>query len=182
MKKMTKEQKKIYRESPEYKFKKNRNLQYVFNVFSWLTLIAPDCVLVGIKRNEWIVTQTDAVSVGIGFTLCAIISVFLVFKKFKDGLSFNGLTSVIGFWVGFAICILLQSILQELTTILLYTAVGVTASFCCDIGVNYFKKQKEFYRIQAGMEETSKRTVDFLQSIKETAQGKKGKDNYTPVD
>lgn len=181
--KLTKEQKKAYKESPEYNYKKARNLEYVFNVLSWLALIAPDCILIGVNWNNWITTQTDAVSVSMGFILCLLVSVFLLYKKFATDFKFSGLTAVIGFWVAFAICILIQSVLQELTTILLYAAMGMTGSFCLNIGAKYNKTQKNKYAAMVGIEKKNSKLTDIKNAIYEASGVKKDKDNgYTPVD
>lgn len=183
---MTKEQKKAYKQTDEYKFRKSKALQYSFGVLSWLTLIAPDCVLIGVKWNTWITNETDAVKVGVGFTLCIFISIFALYKKFAKEFKFSGLTAVIGFWLAFGICVLAESLLQELTTILLYAALGVTSSFLLDIPEKYYKSKKVYYAKKAGIEKYTNQKIDNIVSAIKEASGfikKEGKDdNYIPVD
>lgn len=177
---------KEYKQSYEHKYKVARNCQYAFSFASWLALICPDCILIGINWDEWITTQTDAIKVGTGLVLCIILSVFALYKKFSKDFHFSGLTAVIGFWIGFGICILIQSILQELTTILLYTAIGMTSSFLLDIPAKYYKKQKKKIAIAGNINlARSEAFGDFLGAIKEASgvDDKKGKDDkYVPVD
>lgn len=183
---MTKEEKKAYKQTDVYKYKKSKALQYTFGITSWLALIAPDCTLIGIKWNTWITNETDAIKVGVGLTLCIIVSVFALYKKFAKEFKFTGLTAVIGFWLAFGICVLAEAILQELTTILLYASLGVTSSFLLDIPEKYYKNKKIYYAKMAGIEKYKNEKLDGIVSAIKEASGfgnnKDGEDRYIPVD
>jgi hypothetical protein len=132
-------------------YKKYRNSQYALVAASWVSMLIPDGILLGVNWNEWVKTGNDAVKVSVGLILTVLISLFVVYKKAKNEFSFNKLTIVIGFWAFVGLIYLLTSLLTEMLYIAACSALGLTISVFLDIPEEYYKAKKSELAIELGL-------------------------------
>ena len=171
---MTREERLTYKQSEKYKYKKARNLQYFFSVLSWVSLILPEGILLGVNWNEWITTQLDTIKVSMGLVICVLVSLFALYKKIKKTIKFNQLGLVVSFWLGTGIIYLLDSLLTQMVLILAVASIGMTVSLLIDIPSEYYRQEKLEHKaklIEKG--EMSETPNKVLEATKNVLKGKK---------
>lgn len=144
-------------------YKKYRNLQRGFTAASWVSVLLPDGILLGVNRNEWVKSKEDAISVSFALVITVLVSLFVAYKKAKDQLQMNKLGTVVALWLAVGVIYLLSSLLTELLLIVVCAAIGLTTSVFLDIPSEYYKNLK----IQAGKDlEEVKKTNEIFEASK----------------
>lgn len=172
--KMTKEEREAYKQTDLYKYKSARLKQYGFGLASWVTMILPDGILLGVNWNEWVTTQLDTIKVATGLIITVLVMVFMLYKKLTKEIKFSYLGLVVGMWVAVGVCYLLSSLLTQMLLILVCAAIGMTSSMLLDIPEEYYKAEKQKYYQNLVVEgKVNKKFGDFIKATKKVFGSKK---------
>lgn len=133
------------------KQKKNkyRALQYTTFVGEYVSMFTPFIVMGIVNRDEWFTTE-EGWKVGLGGTLALAllgIASFLLTKKKENKEITNGFITLIVGWFAVAfVFMLLASILEQITTIMMFGGIGLLGAFGLDIANTNFKKKADLYK------------------------------------
>ena len=155
------------------KQKKNRAraCQYLAFGGEFVSILTPFITLGIVNYKEWFTTE-EGWKVGLGGTLALAlmgIAVFIVTKKKEDEKITGGyITLIVGWFAVAFIFMLLASIMEQITTIMMFGGLGLLGAFGLDIASHNFKDKADLYKktIQAAKENVVK------QQVEEDLQGK----------
>lgn len=141
---MAKKQKTVTQEKNKY-----RALQYTTFGSEFLSILAPYIALGIANREEWFMTQ-DGWRVGLGGSLALAllgIAVLLVTKKKEDEKLTGGyITLIIGWFAVTFVFFLLQNLMEQIVTIMLYGGIGLLGAFGLDLLSKNFKEKADVYK------------------------------------
>lgn len=128
---------------------KYRALQYTTFVGEFISILTPFIVLGIINKDEWFTTESGW-KIGLGGALALALmglAVLLVTKNKEDKKLTSGyITLIVGWFAVAFVFLLLSSILEQITTIMLYGGFGLLAAFGLDMGSKEFKKKADAYK------------------------------------
>lgn len=126
-----------------------RAFQYSTFVGEFISILTPYIVIGAVNYEEWFTTE-QGWKVGLGGALALAlmgIAVLLVTKKKEDKSITNGfITLIIGWFAVAFVFLLLSSILEQITTIMLYGGLGLLGAFGLDMASNNFKEKANAYQ------------------------------------
>lgn len=127
---------------------KYRALQYTTFVGEFVSILTPFIVMGIANKDEWFTTESGW-KIGLGGALALALmglAVLLVTKNKEDKKVTSGyITLIVGWFAVAFIFLLLSSILQQITTIMLYGGFGLLGAFGLDITSKQFKKTADAY-------------------------------------
>lgn len=159
---MAKQKKQLTAKQKQTKY---RSLQYTTFVGEFISILTPFIIMGAVNYDEWFTTE-EGWKVGLGGTLALAlmgIAVFLVTKKKEDEKITGGFITLIVGWFAVAfIFMLLASIMEQITTIMMFGGLGLLGAFCLDIASRNFKDKADLYKktIQAAKENVVKQQVE----------------------
>lgn len=125
-----------------------RALQYTTFIGEFISILTPFIVMGAVNYEEWFTTE-DGWRVGLGGTLALAlmgIAVFMVTKK-KEGKTTNGYISLVVGWFAVAfVFMLLASLLEQITTIMMFGGLGLLGAFSLDLASLNFKFKADSYK------------------------------------
>ena len=133
------------------KQKKNkyRGLQYTTFVGEFISILTPFIVMGAVNAQDWFY-QEEGWKVGLGGTLALAlmgICVFLVTKKKEDDKITSGyITLIVGWFAVAFIFMLLSSIMEQITTIMMFGGLGLLGAFGLDMTSKNFKAKADAYK------------------------------------
>lgn len=141
---MAKKQKTVTSQKNKY-----RALQYSTFGGEFLCIIAPYVALGIANHDEWFPSAEAGFKVGLGGTLAmALLGIIIaVFTKKKENKEItDGYIFLIAIWFAITfIFFLLENIMHEITTIMLFGGFGLLGAFGLDIASKQFKKRADIY-------------------------------------
>lgn len=146
------------------KQKKYRALQYSTFVGEFVSILTPFIIMGCVNAKEWFYNE-QGWKVGLGGTLALAlmgIAVFLVAQKKEDDKITNGyITLVIGWFAVAFVFMLLASIMEQITTIMMFGGLGLLGAFGLDMTSKNFKTKADMYKatIQKSKEDVLKEQV-----------------------
>lgn len=127
---------------------KYRALQYSTFVGEFVSILTPFIILGIANKDEWF-TTAEGWKIGLGGALALAlmgIAVLLVTnKKENKELTSGYITLIIGWFAVAFIFLLLSSILEQITTIMLYGGLGLLGAFGLDMASKNFKEKANAY-------------------------------------
>ena len=144
---------------------KYRALQYTTFISEFISILTPFIIMGAVNYDEWFTTE-EGWKVGLGGTLALAlmgIAVFLVTKKKEDEKITGGyITLIVGWFAVAFIFMLLASIMEQITTIMMFGGLGLLGAFGFDIASRNFKDKADLYKktIQAAKENVVKQQVE----------------------
>lgn len=144
---------------------KYRALQYTTFVGEFISILTPFIIMGIVNYDEWFTTE-EGWKVGLGGTLALAlmgIAVFLVTKKKEDEKITGGyITLIVGWFAVAFIFMLLASIMEQITTIMMFGGLGLLGAFGLDIASHNFKDKADLYKktIQVAKENVVKQQVE----------------------
>ena len=144
---------------------KYRALQYTTFVGEFISILTPFIVMGCVNAQEWFYNE-EGWKVGIGGALALAlmgIAVFLVTKKKEDDKITSGyITLVIGWFAVAFVFMLLASIMEQITTIMLFGGLGLLGAFGLDMTSKNFKAKADLYKttIQKAKQDVLKEQVE----------------------
>ena len=151
---------------------KYRALQYTTFVGEFVSIIMPFVVMGAINSKEWFYNE-EGWKVGLGGTLALAlmgIAVFLVTKKKEDDKITGGyITLIVGWFAVAFVFMLLASIMEQITTIMMFGGIGLLGAFGLDITSKSFKAKADLYKETI---QKSKETVLKEEVVKELKENK----------
>ena len=144
---------------------KYRALQYTTFVGEFISILTPFIIMGIVNYDEWFTTE-EGWKVGLGGTLALAlmgIAVFLVTKKKEDEKITGGyITLIVGWFAVAFIFMLLASIMEQITTIMMFGGLGLLCAFGLDIASHNFKDKADLYKktIQVAKENVVKQQVE----------------------
>lgn len=153
------------------KQKKNRYraFQYTTFVAEFVSILTPFIVMGAVNYDEWFTTE-DGWKVGLGGTLALAlmgIAVFMVSKKKEDDKITSGYVALIVGWFAVAfIFMLLASIMEQITTIMMFGGLGLLGAFGLDMTSKSMKNKADAYKkalekvTQESLEEQAKQELE----------------------
>ena len=96
------------------KYKRLRNNGFAFLAAKWVSILTPYLVI-GIVNFDEYFTEYNGVKMSLGCTLAAIVAGIAIANETKENKKING---IVGWAIAFALCFLLQSILNDLLLII----------------------------------------------------------------
>ena len=128
---------------------KYRSLQYTTFVGEFVSILTPFIIMGIANYDEWFTTE-EGWKVGLGGTLALAlmgIAVFLVTKKKEDEKITGGyITLVVGWFAVAFIFMLLASIMEQITTIMMFGGLGLLGAFGLDMVSKNFKAKADQYK------------------------------------
>lgn len=125
---------------------KYRGLQYTTFVGEFISILTPFIVMGAVNAEEWFY-QEEGWKVGLGGTLALAlmgICVFLVTKKKEDEKITSGyITLIVGWFAVAFIFMLLASIMEQITTIMMFGGLGLLGAFGLDMTSKNFKAKAD---------------------------------------
>lgn len=150
---------------------KYRSLQYTTFIGEFVSILTPFIIMGVANYDEWFTTE-EGWKVGLGGTLALAlmgIAVFLVTKKKEDEKITGGyITLIVGWFAVAFIFMLLASIMEQITTIMMFGGLGLLGAFGLDIASHNFKDKADLYKktIQTAKENVIKQQVE--EDLKDT--------------
>ena len=144
---------------------KYRALQYTTFVGEFISILTPFIIMGAVNYDDWFTTE-EGWKVGLGGTLALAlmgIAVFLVTKKKEDEKITGGyITLIVGWFAVAFIFMLLASIMEQITTIMMFGGLGLLGAFGLDVASHNFKDKADLYKktIQAAKENVVKEQVE----------------------
>ena len=127
---------------------KYRALQYTTFASEFVSILTPFIVMGCINAKEWFYNE-EGWKVGLGGTLALAlmgIAVFMATKKKEDEKVTGGyVTLVVGWFAVAFIFMLLSSILEQITTIMIFGGFGLLGAFGLDLTSKNFKAKADMY-------------------------------------
>ena len=128
---------------------KYRALQYTTFVGEFVSIFTPFIIMGAVNAEEWFYNE-NGWKVGLGGTLALAlmgIAVFLVGKKKEDEKITSGYIALIVGWFAVAfIFMLLASIMEQITTIMMFGGLGIMGAFGLDMTSKNFKAKADAYK------------------------------------
>lgn len=133
---------------------KYRALQYTTFVGEFVSVFTPFIVMGAVNAEEWFY-QEEGWKVGLGGSLALALmglAVFMINKKQeedkKEGEKFTyGFIALLTGWFAAAfIFMMLASIMEQITTIMLFGGIGLLGAFGLDITSKNFKNKADLYK------------------------------------
>ena len=143
---------------------KYRALQYTTFIGEFVSILTPFIVMGCVNAKEWFYNE-EGWKVGLGGTLALAlmgIAVFLVTKKKEDDKITGGYVTLIVGWFAVAfVFMLLASIMEQITTIMMLGGLGLLGAFGLDMTSKNFKAKADLYKetIQKSKAEVLKEEV-----------------------
>lgn len=159
---MAKQKKQLTAKQKQTKY---RALQYTTFIGEFISILTPFIIMGAVNYDEWFTTE-EGWKVGLGGTLALAlmgIAVFLVTKKKEDEKITGGyITLIVGWFAVAFIFMLLASIMEQITTIMMFGGLGLLGAFGLDIASHNFKDKADLYKktIQAAKENVVKQQVE----------------------
>lgn len=131
--------------------KKNRYraLQYTFFGSEFLSILTPFIIMGSINADEWFKSE-EGWKVGLGGALALAllgIATLLVTKKKEDNSITHGyITMVVGWFAVAFVFMLLSSIMEQITTIMMFGGIGILGAFGLDVASNHYKVKADMYK------------------------------------
>lgn len=144
---------------------KYRALQYTTFVGEFISILTPFIIMGCVNAQEWFYNE-EGWKVGIGGALALAlmgIAVFLVTKKKEDDKITSGyITLVIGWFAVAFVFMLLASIMEQITTIMMFGGLGLLGAFGLDMTSKNFKAKADLYKttIQKAKQDVLKEQVE----------------------
>ena len=127
---------------------KYRALQYTTFVGEFVSILTPFIVMGCVNAKEWFYNE-EGWKVGLGGTLALAlmgIAVFMVTKKKEDDKITSGyITLIVGWFAVAFIFMLLASIMEQITTIMMFGGLGLLCAFGLDMTSKNFKAKADLY-------------------------------------
>ena len=149
---------------------KYRTLQYSTFVGEFVSILTPFIVMGCVNAQDWFYNE-EGWKVGLGGTLALAlmgIAVFLVTRKKEDEKITNGyITLIVGWFAVAFIFMMLASIMEQITTIMMFGGIGLLGAFGLDMTSKSFKAKADLYKdtIQKAKQQVLKEEVE--QEVKE---------------
>lgn len=128
---------------------KYRALQYTTFVGEFISILTPFIVMGAINYDEWFTTE-DGLKVGLGGALALAlmgIAVLLVTKKKEDDKITSGyITLIVGWFAVAFVFMLLASIMEQITTIMMFGGLGLLGAFGLDLTSKNFKSKADLFK------------------------------------
>ena len=133
---------------------KYRALQYTTFVGEFISILTPFIVMGAVNYDEWF-TTSEGWKVGLGGSLALAlmgIAVFLVTKKReedkKEGekMTYGFITLIVGWFAVAFVFMLLASIMEQITMIMMFGGLGLLGAFGLDIASQNFKNKADAYK------------------------------------
>lgn len=133
---------------------KYRALQYTTFASEFVSILLPFIVMGAVNAEDWFY-QEEGWKVGLGGTLALAlmgIAVFAITKKRendqKEGekMTYGYIALILGWFAAAFIFMLLASIMEQITTIMLFGGFGLLGAFGLDITSNNFKAKADMYK------------------------------------
>lgn len=143
---------------------KYRALHYTTFVGKYLALLTPFIVMGCVNAEEWFY-QDEGWKVGLGGTLAlallGIIMTLVTKDDTKDNKNLGKIALVMGWFTATFIVILLEDILNQMATIMIFGSIGLCAAVGLDFANKDFKAKAEEYKdtIVQGKKEMLKEQV-----------------------
>lgn len=159
---MVKQKKQLTAKQKQTKY---RALQYTTFIGEFVSILTPFIIMGIVNYDEWFTTE-EGWKVGLGGTLALAlmgIAVFLVTKKKEDEKITGGyITLIVGWFAVAFIFMLLASIMEQITTIMMFGGLGLLGAFGLDIASHNFKDKADLYKktIQVAKENVVKQQVE----------------------
>lgn len=123
---------------------------------SFIVLVMPLAILMFIKRNEWFAFEVDGTKVSVGFIIALVFALCLLKGAFKE--LDRRFTTIFVLGIMSVITWLLDSIIQDLTLILICSIIGYVLYIVLNsfgkVSIEYAKEyRKEKARMSARTEE-----------------------------
>lgn len=131
--------------------KKNRYraLQYTFFGGEFVSVLTPFIIMGAVNAETWFKSE-EGWKVGLGGALALAllgIATLLVTKKKEDKSITNGyITLIVGWFAVAFIFMLLASIMQQITTIMMFGGIGILGAFGLDLASNHYKEKADMYK------------------------------------
>lgn len=131
------------------KSSKYRALQYTTFVSKYLALLTPFVVMGIVNSEDWFY-QENGWKVGLGGTLAlallGIIMTLVTKDDTKDNKNLGKIALVIGWFTATFIVILLEDILNQMATIMIFGSIGLCAAVGIDFANKDFKNKADLYK------------------------------------
>ena len=143
---------------------KYRALQYSCFAGEFLSILTPFIVLGIVNAEEWFYNE-NGWKVGLGGSLALALmglAVLLVTKKKEDEKLTSGyITLIVGWFAVAFIFVLLQDIIEQIATIMMFGSIGLLGAFGLDLTSKNFKAKADLYKttIQKAKEDVLKEQV-----------------------
>ena len=128
---------------------KYRSLQYSTFVAEFISVLTPFIIMGAVNADEWFTTE-QGWKVGLGGALALAlmgIAVFLVTKKKEDNTITSGyITLIVGWFAVAFVFMLLSSIMEQITTIMMFGGLGLLGAFGLDMASKNFKNKADLYK------------------------------------
>lgn len=128
---------------------KYRGLQYTTFVGEFISILTPFIIMGAVNAEEWFTTE-EGWKVGLGGALALAlmgIAVFMVTKNKEDNKVTNGyIALVVGWFAAAFIFMLLASIMEQITTIMMFGGLGLLGAFGLDMTSKNFKAKADKYK------------------------------------
>lgn len=128
---------------------KYRALQYSTFIGEFVSILTPFIIMGAVNAKEWFYNE-EGWKVGLGGTLALAlmgIAVFMVTKKKEDDKITNGYIALVVGWFAVAfIFMLLASIMEQITTIMMFGGLGLLGAFGLDMTSKNFKSKADKYK------------------------------------
>lgn len=124
------------------KYKRLRTQGYSLKGAKWLSILTP-YIVIGIVNFDEYFTEVNGVKMSIGCTLAMVVAGITIFNESKENKKISGL---VGWAVAFALCYLMQSILQDLVLIIGCGFVGQLIGAGFEVGSETQLNKAKLYR------------------------------------
>jgi len=128
---------------------KYRALQYSTFVGEFVSILTPFIVMGAVNAEEWFYNE-NGWKVGLGGTLALAlmgIAVFMVSRKKEDEKITSGYVALVIGWFAVAfVFMLLASIMEQITTIMMFGGLGLLGAFGLDMTSKSFKVKADLYK------------------------------------
>lgn len=131
------------------KTNKYRALQYTTFVSKYIALLTPFVVMGIVNSEDWFY-QENGWKVGLGGTLAlallGIVMTLVTKDDTKDNKNLGKIALVMGWFVATFIIILLEDILNQMATIMIFGSIGLCAAVGIDFANKDFKNKADLYK------------------------------------
>ena len=128
---------------------KYRALQYTTFVGKYIALLTPFVVMGCVNAQDWFY-QEEGWKVGLGGTLAlallGIIMTLVTKDETKDNKNLGKISLVMGWFTATFIVILLEDILNQMATIMIFGSIGLCAAVGIDFANKDFKTKADLYK------------------------------------
>ena len=149
---------------------KYRALQYTTFVGEFVSILTPFIIMGCVNAKEWFYNE-ESWKVGLGGTLALAlmgIAVFMVTKKKEDDKITGGyITLVVGWFAVAFVFMLLASIMEQITTIMMFGGLGLLGAFGLDMTSKNFKAKADQYKDTINKSKQKLLEEETIQELKE---------------